>query len=231
MWFLGTTWYNENMVNDKQWKISIILVLIGFSTYSLIALAEVFSPLFKFFALDYSISIFIGFLIIFSIYDFFLLYFYFLFFKSLTTSQKSIGSSIRFVFTGIIISIIIKCFYMFYYLYQWDFLPALFSDTWLILSDLSTYIPIIFFFYYFHWRLKNLENWRRKLPGLLAFWGSLVIVIINGFTLLSLLIPEIFSWFYKIEFTVFITLPRLLSFFSFLYFFFTFLKVKSGIKT
>ena len=214
------------MITEKQWKTAIVLALIVFSTYSLIALVEVFFPLFKFFALDYSVLVFIGFLTVFSIYDLFLLHFFFLFSKSSPVEQTALRTAVRFVCIGLGISIFIKCCYMFYYLFQWRFLPALFSDIWFILSDLTTYTPFMIFLYFFHRQLKDMEGSRMKTACLFSLIGCVVIVFINGITLLSLLLPGIFSWYFTIEFSIIITLPRALSFFSLLYLFFAFRKFK-----
>jgi hypothetical protein len=215
------------MVTKNRWKIAIVLALIVFSTLSLIALVEVFFPLFKFFALDYSVSVFIGVLTVFSMYDLVLLHFFFLFFKSSPVEQTTLRMAVRFVCAGLVISILIKCFYIFYYLFQWRFLPALFSDIWFILSDLTTYTPFMIFLYFFHRQLKNIKDSRMKTPCFFSLIGAVVIVFLNGITLFSLLFPGIFSWFFTIEFSIIITLPRALSFFSFLYLFFAFLK-RSG---
>jgi hypothetical protein len=214
------------MKTKNRWKTAIVLALIVFSTYSLIALVEVFFPLFKFFALDYSVLVFIGFLAVFSMYDLFLLHFFFLFFKSSPVEQTALRMAVRFVCAGLVISIFIKCFYMFYYLFQWRFLPGLFSDIWLILSDLTTYIPFMIFLYFFHGQLQNIEGSGMKRPCLFSLIGCVVIVFLNGITLLSLLFPGIFSWYFTIEFSIIITLPRALSFFSLLYLFFAFRKFK-----
>jgi len=202
----------------KRFKIARVLVLVAFSILSLIALAEVFFPLFKWFVMDYSVSFFVGSLIVFSIFDLFLLNFFFLFFKSSPVEQRALRTAIRFVFAGIAISIFFKWFYILYYLFQWHFLPALFSDIWFSLSDITTYTPFMFFLYFLYRELKSKKDSRMMMPCLVSFIGAVVIVFIKLLTLLSLLFPGIFPWFSAIEFSLLITLPRALSFFSFLFF-------------
>jgi hypothetical protein len=210
------------MAKEKRLKIAIVLVLLVSITLSLFALVEIFFPLFKLYVLEYSVAMFIGALILFSLYDLFLLNFFCQMVKTPPVKQATGNKTVRWVYAGLGTSIFIKCFYLFYYRIEGQFLPALFSDIWLILSDLATYVPIMFFFYSYYCRLKYEEDRPLKMAGLLSFTGVVVIVAVNGITLLALLFPGIFSWYFSIENTIIITLPRAFGYFSLLYFFLAF---------
>ncbi len=209
------------MIQEKQWNRAICLVIAGFSFEALIALVKIFYAQADVMVFSYSNLVFVISRVIFSIIHGFLIYLFFLFPGTSLVRLTKVNLALRFSISGLFAAILLRFFHIIYYLSSWSFWQVFFFDAVHSTSILFVFLPLSFFFYHYYQQMKPTQDRRLAIASSWASIGAGILVLGAILSLLAVYFPSLFSWFFTIENSPAVTIPRFLAYLSCIFFFFS----------